>query len=95
MSALTVNLPEPLHRAITELAHSEGINLDILVAVALSDKLATHESETFFKNRARLVDWDAFYRVLDQAPDVEPELESDRIPPELAARLDEKFGKVR
>ena len=93
-SPLSTALPEPLRERIQALAANQGISPDQFITAALEEKLAWLEAEKRMWERSARGNLEGFQRVMDKVPDVEPE-EHDRLSPELAARLDEKFGKVR
>jgi hypothetical protein len=50
------------------------------LASAAAKKIAVWETQYILKQRGALVDPQAIRRILDKIPDVEPELEWDRIP---------------
>lgn len=60
------------------LARAEGTTLDQLVNAAVAEKIAAMSAPEYFRDRARGAAREAFDRVLDAAPDVEPE-DWDRI----------------
>jgi hypothetical protein len=72
---VSVNIPEDLYRQAQEIAESQSVPVDEVVSSAFAEHLAAWER---LKKRAAKGSRDAFLRVLDKAPDVEPE-EHDRI----------------
>jgi len=55
------------------IARAEGTSLDDLVNAAVAEKIAAMSTPEYFERRARLADRTAFGRMLDRAPDAEPE----------------------
>lgn len=83
MSTLSVRLPDSLHEKLKELAEKEGVSMNQLITLAVSEKMSALLTVDYLKKRAERADQDAFKKILDQVPDVEPE-EYDR--------LDERAG---
>ena len=82
MSAMSLRLPESLHRASKELAKREGISVNQLVVTALAEKLAALMTEEYLE-RAKRGTRNKFLAAMAQVPDVEPEPE-DRLPEGMA-----------
>lgn len=66
----TVSVPEELYRKAQDLAKTQHVSVDEVVASAFAQHLAAWER---LKQRAARGDRDKFLVVLDQVPDVEPE----------------------
>ncbi len=79
MSAVTVDLPNSLHKKLEELAAEEGISLNQFLATAAAEKMSALETVEFFKLEATQNTREAFRRVLRAVPDVEPDNPQDRI----------------
>jgi len=79
MSAVTVELPNSLHKKLTELAEKEGFSLEQFLASAAAEKLSVMLQTEFLEREATLGTREAFERVLQAVPDVEPENPDDRI----------------
>ncbi len=88
MSAMSIRLPESLHRNARAYAEREGVSVNQLVTSALAEKLAALGAEDFLKERAARGNRAKFEQALAQVPNVPPE-ESDRLPKRRAGR-----GKV-
>ncbi|MBI4520208.1 MAG: toxin-antitoxin system HicB family antitoxin [Gemmatimonadetes bacterium] len=82
MSAMSLRLPESLHRAAKELAQREGISVNQLVATALAEKLAALMTVEFLE-RAKRGNRKKFLAALARAPDVEPDA-WDKLPAGMA-----------
>lgn len=78
MSTLSVRLPDSLHEKLKELAEKEGVSMNQLITLAVSEKMSALLTVDYLKERAERADRDAFKNILGQVPDVEPE-EYDRL----------------
>jgi predicted transcriptional regulator len=79
MSAVTVELPNSLHKKLEELAAREGFSLEQFLASAAAEKLSAMLQTEFLEREARQGTREGFEKVLAAVPDVEPENEDDRI----------------
>jgi hypothetical protein len=73
MSALSLRLPESIHRTVGELARQEGVSINQFVATAVAEKLAALMAADYLQERAKRGDRKAFERVLARVPAAEPE----------------------
>ncbi len=73
MSALSVRLPESLHKYAKEYAAQEGISVNQLISTALAEKLSALATEDFLELRAKRGSRGKFDAVLARVPDVVPE----------------------
>ena len=78
MSALSVRLPESLHRKLAEVAEREGISINQLINSAVAEKMSALMTEEYLQARAKRGNRQKFLAVLAKVPDVEPD-DSDRI----------------
>jgi hypothetical protein len=79
MSALSLRIPESLHRELRELARREGVSINQVINSAVGEKVASLKTLEYLRERARRGKRWHFERVLAKVPDVEPE-EADRLP---------------
>lgn len=79
MSALSVRLPESLHRAAREVAAEDGVSINQLIASALGEKIAALKTAEYLRERGQGADANDLASVLALVPDAEPE-EQDRFP---------------
>jgi predicted transcriptional regulator len=79
MSALTVELPEELHKKVREVAAAKNLTIDALVAIALAQSLSRLVAEPYLEERAARATGKGLEEFLAQAPAVEP-AEWDRLP---------------
>ncbi|TSE24847.1 HicB family protein [Tepidimonas sediminis] len=86
MTALTVRLPTSLHQRIRELAARDGISVNQFIASAAAEKLASVLTLEYLRREASGATRTAFERYLQAVPDVEPALDTDRLPAPTAGR---------
>lgn len=72
MSALSLRLPESLHRQIRVLAKREGVSINQFLATAASEKIAALMTEEYLEKRARRGSRKKFQAVLAKVPDSAP-----------------------
>jgi predicted transcriptional regulator len=85
MSALSLRLPESLHRKLAELARREGVSINQLISSAVAEKMAALMTEEYLEERAKRGSRRRFAAVLAKIPDVEPD-DGDRIARSARAR---------
>ncbi|MCH2449644.1 MAG: type II toxin-antitoxin system HicB family antitoxin [Gracilimonas sp.] len=73
MSTLSVRLPESLHKKIKELAEKEGVSMNQLITLAVSEKMSALLTIDYLKERAEKANKQEFENIMNQVPDVEPE----------------------
>lgn len=72
MSALSLRLPDSIHRHIKELARKEGISINQFIASAVSEKVSAIATEDYLQERAQRADKSAFHAILAKVPKREP-----------------------
>ena len=72
MSTFSLRLPDSLHEAAKRLAKRDKTSLNQLITLALAEKISALETEDFLAQRAKHGSRDAFEKLLDHIPDVEP-----------------------
>jgi hypothetical protein len=82
MGALSLRLPESLHRKLGEVAARDGVSINQWISSAVAEKMSAQLTEEYIAARAKRATRKKFEAVLAKVPDVEPE-ESDRIPASL------------
>lgn len=70
MSALSLRLPESLHKAAKVLAKKEQISINQLITLALAEKIAVLDTENYLNNRAKKGNRSKYLEVLKKAPNV-------------------------
>jgi hypothetical protein len=79
MSIVQVQIPDSLHKSLSDLAGRDGISIDQFISTAIAEKLSALMTESYLKDRAKRGDRSKYEAILAKVPDVEPE-EYDRIP---------------
>jgi predicted transcriptional regulator len=72
MSAISLRLPESLHRRVRKLAEKEGISIDQLITLALAEKISAMMTEEYLGKRAKRGSKRKFQRAMAKVADVEP-----------------------
>lgn len=72
MATLSLRLPESLHKKLAELAKTEGVSLNQLIATAAAEKLSALTTEEYLGQRAKRGSKRKFEAVLDRVPDAPP-----------------------
>ena len=73
MSALSVRLPESLHKYAKQYAAHEGISVNQLISTALAEKLSALATEDYLEQRAANGTRKKFEGALKKVPDVGPD----------------------
>jgi hypothetical protein len=73
MSAISLRLPESLHRQVRELARREGISINQLISTAVAEKLSALMTEEYLDKRAQRGNRAAFEEALGKVRDREPD----------------------
>jgi hypothetical protein len=79
MSIVQVQIPDSLHKSLSDLAGRDGISIDQFISTAIAEKLAALMTENYLKDRARRGDRSKYEAILAKVPDIEPE-PYDKIP---------------
>ena len=82
MGALSLRLPESLHRKLGEVAERDGVSINQWISSAVAEKMSAQLAQDYIAERAKRASRKKFDAILAKAPDVEPE-EADRIPDSL------------
>lgn len=72
MSALSLRLPDSIHRHIKEVAKAEGISINQFISSAVSEKISALMTEDYLKNRAKRAKKSDFRKILAKVPDRKP-----------------------
>jgi hypothetical protein len=80
MSALSLELPDSLRRAVARLAREEGISINQVISTAVAEKLSALRTAEILGERASRGSRNAFERVLARVPSGAP-LPGDELPP--------------
>jgi hypothetical protein len=89
MSAISLRLPNSLHRKLGDLARREGVSINQLVNSAVAEKMATLMTVEYLQERAKRGSRKKFAAVLAKVPNKEPEA-FDRLPNKRLERTSRK-----
>lgn len=78
MSTITLHLPDELKKSVEDLASKQKLSVDQFISETLSEKVESSAQIERLRQRAACGSREAFLKVLDKVPDVEPD-ERDRI----------------
>jgi predicted DNA-binding ribbon-helix-helix protein len=73
MSTLSVRLPESLHRKLKEMAEKEGVSMNQLISLAVSEKISALLTVDYLNDKANRANLQDFKKILDKVPNAEPE----------------------
>jgi len=79
MSIVQVQIPDSLHKSLSELASRDGISIDQFISTAIAEKLSALMTESYLSERANRGSRAKYEAILAKVPDVEPEA-YDKIP---------------
>jgi Uncharacterized protein encoded in hypervariable junctions of pilus gene clusters len=82
MGALSLRLPESLHKKLSEVAARDGVSINQWISSAVAEKMSAQLAEEYIAERAKRASRKKFDAILARVPDVEPE-EGDRLPDSL------------
>ena len=72
MSALTLRLPDSIHRHIKDIAKREGVSINLFIASAVAEKISALATEDYIAARAKKARKGAFKKVLRRVPQHTP-----------------------
>lgn len=72
MSALSLRLPDSVHRHIKEFAQKEGVSINQFIASAVAEKVSAIATEDYLKARAENADKNTFDAILANVPERPP-----------------------
>lgn len=78
MSALSLRLPDSVHRHIKEFAQKEGVSINQFIASAVAEKVSALATEDYLKSCAENADKKAFVNLLANVAD-RPPLKGDEL----------------
>ena len=68
MGALSLRLPESIHRHIREIAKQEGVSINQFISSAVSEKISALLTEEFINKRAARADLEKVDQILSNVP---------------------------
>ncbi len=78
MGALSLRLPESIHRHIRDIAKAEGVSINQLISSAITEKISAIMTEEYLQKRADRANIKDMEAVLNKVADREP-LKGDEI----------------
>lgn len=72
MGALSLRLPESIHRHIREIAKIEGVSINQLISSAIAEKISAIMTEDYLKNRVERADINDMEAILNKVADRKP-----------------------
>ena len=72
MSALSLRLPDSIHRHIKEIAKKEGVSINQFISSAVSEKISALLTEDYLKSRVKRAKKKKLKSILDRVPGREP-----------------------
>lgn len=72
MSALSLRLPNSIHRHIKDIAAEEGVSINQFISSAVSEKISAITTENYLLQRAGRANREEFKEILDSVPERTP-----------------------
>ena len=72
MSALSLRLPESIHRHIRIIAKKERVSINQFISSAVSEKISALMTEEYLETRAKKAKKGDFRKILDKVPSRKP-----------------------
>ena len=72
MGALSLRLPESIHRHIRRIAKEEGVSINQLISSAIAEKVSAIMTEEYLARRAKRADINKLKAILNDVADREP-----------------------
>ena len=72
MGALSLRLPESIHRHIRDIAKAEGVSINQLISSAITEKISAIMTEEYLQKRAERANIKDMEAVLNKVADSEP-----------------------
>ena len=72
MGALSLRLPESIHRHIRDIAKAEGVSINQLISSAITEKISAIMTEEYLQKRAERANIKDMEAVLNKVADREP-----------------------
>ena len=72
MGALSLRLPESIHRHIREIARQEGVSINQFISSAVSEKVSAILTEEYINARAAKADFEKVEQILANVPERTP-----------------------
>jgi len=73
MSAISIRLPDSLHRMARDIARQDQVSMNQFIASAVAEKVSALATEQYLNERAARASAEKFRAALAQVPDTPPE----------------------
>ena len=78
-ATIQLRLPRSIKAAVVRLAKEDGVSMNQMIATAVAEKVAVLEAATFFEERSKRADIEAFDRFMNRTGG-EPPRPGDELP---------------
>jgi predicted transcriptional regulator len=78
MSAISLRLPESLHKRVKELAHRDKVSINHMITLAVAEKLSALDTEEYLEERKGRASRAKFLKALKKVPDRKPDSHDKR-----------------
>ena len=95
MSALSLRLPESLHRQVRELAEREDVSINQFIAIAVAEKMSALLTVEYLEARARRGSRTHLRAILRRVPDLPPVPGDEWLVPEPTAANRTRPGRKK
>lgn len=72
MSALSLRLPDSIHKHIKEIARKEGVSINQFISSAVAEKISAIMTEEYLRDRAEKADKKDLKKILNSVPSRKP-----------------------
>ena len=72
MSALSLRIPNSIHKHIKEIAQKEGVSINQFISSAVAEKISAIMTEDYLKSRSDRAKKSDFKRILNKVPKRKP-----------------------
>jgi len=73
MSAISLRLPESLHKGVRALAIKEGVSINQVITLAVAEKVSSLLAEDYIEKRAARATRENFLKAMSRVGKAEPE----------------------
>ena len=73
MSAISIRLPDSLHKKVRELAQRDNVSINHMITLAVAEKMSALETEEYLDGRAKRASKSRFLKALKNIPSRKPD----------------------
>jgi predicted transcriptional regulator len=73
MSAISIRLPDSLHKKVREVARRDNVSINQMITLAVAEKLSALETKDYLDARAKRGNKAKFLKALSRVPDRAPD----------------------